>query len=146
VPVKDVARFVAEPIQVSVLVLGAGSLQAMRARSRRGVGRGMAIERRVSAEHAERSPLPPSSTGLSGGLLVLTTDGLVLLAVRAGFIGHRAIDALGRHPLADIHDAGLDVESTRLRVGLAEGRTWEFDVARRDRADAELLVRALGGR
>jgi hypothetical protein len=143
--VRDVERFVTDEVRASVLVLGAGSLTAMRTRNRGGVGRGLRAERQAATTHASESPVPPSSTGLSGGLLLLTAGELVLVSVRAGLIGHRARGVVARRPLADILPPTLD-DTGRLRIGLRDATAWEFDVVKRDRPDAQVMLSALGGR
>lgn len=144
--VKNTAQFVAEEIRASVFVLGKGSNDAMRARDRRGVGRGIRAEHKAAQTNRNRSPLRASSTGLTGGLLALTAAELVLLGARAGFVGRRATDELDRRPLAEIHGASFDAAASALRILLAEDALWEFDIARRDRADAQLLASAIGHR
>ena len=145
VSVKDLAEFVDEPIMASVLVLGPGSIDAMRARDRRGLGRGLRAERRSNAEFQEIAPLRTTSTGLNGGLLLLTADELVLLAVRARFVGHLATDVIGRRELEQIDAVSFDVESGRLRITFLDHPRWEFDVVRRNRADAQILAAMLQG-
>ena len=143
--IKDLADFVDEPIMASVLVLGPGSIDAMRARDRRGLGRGLRAERRSNVEFQDTAPLRTSSTGLNGGLLLLTADDLVLVAVRARFVGHLATDMIERRGLEQIEEATFDVEGGRLRVTFLDHPRWEFDVLRRHRADAQVLTAMIQG-
>jgi hypothetical protein len=145
VAVKDLTEFVDEPIMASVLVLGPGSVDAMRARDRRGLGRGLRSERRSTAEYREHSPLRTTSTGLTGGLLLLTADELVLIAVRARLVGHLATDVIGRRELEQIDTVTFDAEGGRLRIAFLDHPRWEFDVLRRYRADAQVLAAMLQG-
>ena len=143
--VKDLTEFVDEPIMASVLVLGPGSVDAMRARDRRGLGRGLRAERRSNAEFHENSPLRTTSTGLTGGLLLLTADELVLVAVRARMVGHVATDVIGRREVEQIETVTFDAEGGRLRISFLDHPRWEFDVLRRYRADAQVLAAMLHG-
>jgi hypothetical protein len=145
VSIKDLTEFVDEPIMASVLVLGPGSIDAMRARDRRGLGRGLRSERRSNAEYREHSPLHTTSTGLNGGLLLLTADELVLVAVRARFVGHLATDVIGHQGLEQIDTVTFDAQGGRLRIAFLDHPRWEFDVLRRHRADAQIFTAMLQG-
>jgi hypothetical protein len=145
VSVKDLTEFVDEPIMASVLVLGPGSIDAMHARDRRGLGRGLRAERRSNTVYDEHSPLRTTSTGLTGGLLLLTADDLVLVAVRARLVGQLATDVIGRRELEQIDTVAFDAQSGRLRIAFFDHPRWEFDVVRRHRADAQVLAAMLQG-
>lgn len=142
--VKELERFVTDEVRVSAPVLGKGSLAAIRARNRLGVGRGRIVERRETVTNNSESPLPASSSGLAGGLLVLTPATLLLVATRAAWIGHRATELICTIPLDQIASAHLDYQSGQLRLTFTDAPQWEFEVVKRDRPDALLLATALG--
>ncbi len=144
--VKELERFVTDEVRASAPVLGKGSLAAIRARNRMGVGRGRIVERRETVANDSRSPLPASSSGLAGGLLVLTPGALLLIATRAAWIGHRATELICTIPLDQISGARLNEESGRLDLMFTDAPPWEFEVVKRDRPDALVLATALGRR
>lgn len=144
---KNVDRYVEEPLEASVIVMPKGASKAIIARGAAGEIAGSAALAAVdtAAAHSESgSPLEAGTTSL--GILALTAGKVVLLNGRRGMVKPVATGLADRRSRAAL--AGVELGNGKLTAPLslrwADGSAWKVDVPRGEAKRARALVERLG--
>jgi hypothetical protein len=145
---KNVDRYVAEPLEASVIVMPKGASKTIIARGAAGEIAGSAAPAAVDTAAAHGKSGPPLEAGTTSlGILALTADDVVLLNGRRGMVKPVATGLADRRPrggLADV-ELGSGKLTAPLNLRWADGSTWTVDVPRGEAKRARTLVERLGG-
>lgn len=103
----------------------------------------------VAAVAATSGPYEGAPQFGTVGYVAVTEQEVALIRGKMGLLKPKVgPDVVGRMPRSDVVSAELDGGALKaaLRIGFADGGSWEFEVPKIHRKTAELVVRALEGR
>jgi hypothetical protein len=113
------------------------------------MGAGGLVGAALAARQDKKGGVPTVDLGGQMGFLSVTPAGITLLRTKKSLVGLKpkvSDEVIAEVPRADIASSSLTKGKiiSVLELGFADGSSWEFDVARQHRKDAEQVAQALG--